>query len=216
MRHVAAALHKDDKMKDSPALQPVWLALAVAATLALGACSTSAPSSSGASAAPGAAASSGYAKAAGIQSIARLEATKGSSVSGVIQFFPQTDGSVRVQGSVSGLAPNTEHGFHIHEKGDCSSGDGLSAMGHFNPGQQAHGKAGSTGAHHVGDLPSLVADTQGVAKVDFVTRAFTLDRESNGVLGRGLIVHNDPDDYTTQPTGNSGARLACAVIQRGA
>ena len=201
-------------MKNSPALQPVWLALAVAATLALGACSTSAPSAPGAAPAP--TVSAGGSKAAGIQSIARLEATKGSSVSGVIQFFPQTDGSVRVQGSVSGLAPNTEHGFHIHEKGDCSSGDGLSALGHFNPAQQAHGKAGSTGAHHVGDLPSLVADTQGVAKVDFVSRAFTLDRESNGVLGRSLIVHNDPDDYTTQPTGNSGARLACAVIQRGA
>jgi Cu-Zn family superoxide dismutase len=91
-----------------------------------------------------------------------------------------------------------------------------SAGGHFNPGQQAHGKFGDSKAHHIGDLPSLDADTQGVATIDFVSKEFKLDRGSNGILGRSLIVHNDPDDYTTQPTGNSGARLACAVIERGA
>ena len=192
---------------------PAWAAgLTIVASLAMTACSTSintaAPSSS--EAAP--AASPGK----GVQSIARLEATKGSQVTGTVQFFPQPDGSVRVRGRVEALAPNTEHGFHVHEKGDCSSGDGLSAGGHFNPGQQAHGKFGDSKAHHTGDLPSLDADTQGVAVVDFVSKELKLDRGSNGILGRSLIVHNDPDDYTTQPTGNSGARLACAVIERGA
>ena len=135
---------------------------------------------------------------------------------GGLQFFPLAEGGIRVQGRVEGLAPNSEHGFHIHEKGDCSSGDGLSAGGHFNPAQQAHGKFNDSKAHHAGDLPSLDADPQGVATIDFVSKELTLDRGSNGILGRGLIVHNDPDDYTTQPTGNSGARLACAVIERGA
>lgn len=151
-----------------------------------------------------------------VQSIARLEATKGSSVSGTVQFFPLTEGGVRIQGRVEGLAPNTEHGFHIHEKGDCSSGDGLSAGGHFNPTQQAHGKFNASQPHHLGDLPSLDADPQGVAIIDFVSKDLALNRGANGILGRSLIVHNDPDDFTTQPTGNSGARLACAVIERGA
>lgn len=192
--------------------RPVWAGLTIVASLVMTACSTTsntaAPSSS--EAAP--AASPGK----GVQSIARLEATKGSQVTGTVQFFPQPDGSVRAKGRVEGLAPNTEHGFHVHEKGDCSSGDGLSAGGHFNPGQQAHGKFGDSKPHHIGDLPSLDADTQGVAAIDFVSKELKLDRGSNGILGRSLIVHNDPDDYTTQPTGNSGARLACAVIERGA
>src|SRR5256885_16387212 len=85
--------------------------------------------------------------------MAQLQPTQGSKVSGSLQFTAQADGSVRVQGSVQGLAPNSEHGFHVHEKGDCSSPDGLSAGGHFNPTGQAHGRFDSS-THHTGDLPS--------------------------------------------------------------
>ena len=92
--------------------------------------------------------------------------------------------------------------------------DGLSAGGHFNPTGQAHGRFDSS-THHTGDLPSLRSDAQGMASIDFVSRGLALDQGPNSVVGRGLIVHKDPDDYTTQPTGNSGARLACAVITRG-
>ena len=192
--------------------RPVVTGLSLAAVLLVTACSstnTAAPS-----AAETAASTAGAGKS--VQSIARLEATKGSSVSGTVQFFPLTEGGVRIQGRVEGLAPNTEHGFHIHEKGDCSSGDGLSAGGHFNPTKQAHGKFNASQPHHLGDLPSLDADPQGVATIDFVSKDLALNRGANGILGRSLIVHNDPDDFTTQPTGNSGARLACAVIERGA
>ena len=192
--------------------RPVVTGLSVAAVLLVTACSstnTAAPS-----VAETAASTAGAGKS--VQSIARLEATKGSSVSGTVQFFPLTEGGVRIQGRVEGLAPNTEHGFHIHEKGDCSSGDGLSAGGHFNPTQRAHGKFNASQPHHLGDLPSLDADPQGVAIIDFVSKDLALNRGANGILGRSLIVHNDPDDFTTQPTGNSGARLACAVIERGA
>lgn len=181
------------------------LLMATGMVLALGACGNSPRTSA---AAPGAAAPAPAA------AMAQLQPTQGSQVSGSLQFTPQADGSMRVQGSVQGLAPNSEHGFHVHEKGDCSSPDGLSAGGHFNPTGQAHGRFGAT-PHHTGDLPSLRADARGVATIDFVSRGLTLDQGPASVVGRGLIVHKDPDDYTTQPTGNSGARLACAVITRG-
>ena len=199
-----------------PVTQGLSLAAVLAASLVMTACSTTNGNGAAPSSASADKAAATSAPNKGVQSIARLEATKGSSVTGTVQFFPLADGSVRIQGRVEGLAPNSEHGFHIHEKGDCSSGDGLSAGGHFNPTQQQHGKSDASLPHHLGDLPSLDANAQGVATFDFVRKDIALNRGSNGILGRGLIVHNDPDDYTTQPTGNSGARLACAVIERGA
>jgi Cu-Zn family superoxide dismutase len=114
---------------------------------------------------------------------------------------------------VRGLKPDGEHGFHVHDKGDCSSGDGMSTGGHFNPFGRMHGTHG-IGEHHVGDLPSLKADANGVARINFQSTSLTVGGGSSDVIGHGLIVHRDPDDYKTQPTGNSGPRLACAVISR--
>lgn len=142
---------------------------------------------------------------------ARLEPTRGNTVTGDVRFVQQAD-AVRVSGEVRGLAPNTEHGFHIHEKGDCSSGDGNSAGGHFNPLAKPHGQH-DHGDHHAGDLPSLVADANGVARFSFESRTISVGSSSTNIVGRGLIVHAQADDYVTQPTGNAGARLACAVIQ---
>lgn len=146
----------------------------------------------------------------GPSATANLAATTGNTVTGSIQFT-QLPGKVRVRGEVLGLLPNTVHGFHLHEKGDCSSGDGLSAGGHFNPTAHAHGAANSP-MHHAGDLPSLQADAAGKAKIDYETADLAVGSGPNDVTGRGLIVHKDPDDFTTQPTGNSGARLACGVV----
>lgn len=143
---------------------------------------------------------------------ADLQATRGNAVTGALRFA-QTGDKVLVTGEVRGLKPGAEHGFHVHEKGDCSSGDGMSTGGHFNPAGTAHGQHGH-GSHHVGDLPSLTADAQGVARVKFETTALSLGRGASSVFDRGLIVHRDPDDYKTQPTGNSGPRLACAVIRK--
>ena len=141
---------------------------------------------------------------------ARLSPTKGNTTTGVVTF--KTIGSkVLVTAEIQGLKPNAEHGFHVHEKGDCSSGDGMSTGGHFNPSGKAHGAHGSS-AHHAGDLPSLVADMNGNAKLSFETSAITVDSGAADIVGRGLIVHRDPDDYKTQPTGNAGPRLACAMI----
>ena len=150
---------------------------------------------------------------AGPTATAQLQPTRGNTTAGTVQFA-QTGDVVKVSGTISGLKPGAEHGFHIHEKGDCSSGDGMSAGGHFNPGGSAHGRHDAS-AHHVGDLPVLKADAQGVARVDFESRGITLVAGPQSIVGKGLIVHRDPDDYTTQPTGNSGPRVACAVIQAG-
>jgi len=147
--------------------------------------------------------------ATGAVAQARLQPTQGSSVQGMVRFTTQKDGSVRVQGSVQGLAPNTEHGFHVHEKGDCSAPDGTSAGGHFNPNNVPHARHGSG---HAGDLPSLRADGTGTASFDFSSRSITVGQGPTNVVGRGVIVHKDADDYTTQPTGNAGARLACGVV----
>lgn len=143
---------------------------------------------------------------------AQLLATRGNTTSGEVRFVQQGS-KVMVSGEVRGLKPGAEHGFHVHDKGDCSSGDGMSAGGHFNPGGQKHGAHG-TGEHHVGDLPSLKADANGVARFSFTSTTLAVGSGSNDIVGRGLIVHRDPDDYVTQPTGNSGPRLACAVIVR--
>lgn len=140
---------------------------------------------------------------------ANLEATKGNAVTGVVTFQQHGD-HVMVHAKVSGLKPNQEHGFHAHEKGDCSSGDGMSTGGHFNPTGKPHGPQHAD--HHAGDLPALKADANGNVDVKFHLSGVTLTAGPTSLVGRGLIVHAGPDDYTTQPTGNSGARIACAVI----
>jgi Cu-Zn family superoxide dismutase len=149
----------------------------------------------------------------GPRAVAQLQSTTGNTASGSVTFTQSGD-KVLVSGTVSGLKANAEHGIHVHEKGDCSSGDGMSAGGHFNPGGQPHGSPAGT-AHHAGDLPSLKADASGVAKFSFESKSISVGSGANDIVGRALIVHRDPDDYTTQPTGNSGPRLACAVIVRG-
>ena len=144
---------------------------------------------------------------------AQLQPTKGNKTFGEATFEQMGD-KVRVVVFVQGLKPGQEHGLHIHEVGDCSSGDGMSARGHFNPHGKPHGHHGSA-ERHAGDLPSLRADKDGRAKVDVELDIMTVTPGPASVVGRGLIVHADPDDYKTQPTGNAGARIACGVIQAG-
>lgn len=158
-------------------------------------------------------ANTGNTVVSGPRAAAQLQSASGSTVAGSVTFTQNGD-KVMVSGQVSGLKANAEHGFHVHEKGDCSSGDGMSAGGHFNPGGQPHGNHSGT-VHHAGDLPSVKADAGGVAKFSFESTTISVGSGASDIVGRALIVHRDPDDYTTQPTGNSGPRLACAVIARG-
>jgi len=146
----------------------------------------------------------------GPSATAQLQPTRGNSVTGKVTFTQKGD-KVAVVANVSGLKPNQEHGFHVHDKGDCSSGDGMSAAGHFNPGGTPHGP--QQGPRHGGDMPNLRADANGNARASFTIDDVTVAAGPKSIVGRGLIVHKDPDDYKTQPTGNSGARLACAVIR---
>jgi superoxide dismutase, Cu-Zn family len=144
--------------------------------------------------------------------VANLEPTKGNNAKGTVTFTQTGTDTVRVSANISGLKPGAEHGFHIHEKGDCSSGDGMSTGGHYNPGGKPHG-AQSTD-HHAGDMPSLTADSYGNATANFTLSGVSIGAGAADLVGRGLIVHRDPDDYKTQPTGNAGPRIACAVITK--
>jgi Cu-Zn family superoxide dismutase len=141
--------------------------------------------------------------------IASLQPTRGNTAAGTV-WFSQEGGDVVVRGRVTGLVPNQEHGFHVHEKGDCSSGDGMSAGGHLNPNGKRHGPPNAE--HHAGDLPSIKADANGVATVRARVAGTLLGAGAEDIAGKALVVHASPDDYTTQPTGNSGARIACGVI----
>ena len=150
-------------------------------------------------------------RAEGPQAVADLQPTRGSSTRGAVSFT-QVGDRVRVRAAVTGLRPGQEHGFHVHEAGDCSSGDGLSAKGHFNPYGKAHAHF-TTPERHAGDMPSLKADADGRAELTVELDVMTVAAGPASVVGRGLIVHAQPDDYRTQPTGNAGARLACGVIR---
>lgn len=141
----------------------------------------------------------------------KLEALGDSGVSGTLNFTA-AEGGVLVEGEIAGLEPNSKHGFHIHEKGDCSSPDGKSAGGHFNPESAEHGGL-DTAPSHTGDLGNIEADASGVAKVSKLKSGATLTDGDTAVLGRGVIVHAKYDDLTSQPTGAAGARIACGVIR---
>ena len=148
-----------------------------------------------------------------LRATAALQPTKGNKTFGEATF-EQVGDKVRVLVNVQGLKPGQEHGIHIHEAGDCSSGDGMSAKGHFNPHGKPHGHP-SSAERHAGDLPSLRAGKDGRAKLDVTVDALSIGQGAGNIIGRGLIIHADPDDYKTQPTGNAGARIACGVIKAG-
>ena len=148
----------------------------------------------------------------GPKATAELRPTTGNTAAGMVTFTQFGD-KVRVQAVITGLKPGMEHGFHIHEVGDCSSGDGMSTKGHFNPYGKPHAHF-STPERHAGDLPALKADAAGRAELTVDLDVMTVAAGPSSVVGRGLIVHAQPDDYRTQPTGNAGARIACGVIRR--
>ncbi len=180
--------------------------LVVAIAALLPACSTT-PASGDAPPAPRAEAPAvSTARGATVQ----LAPASGSLVSGKLTAAPIA-GGVRLTGEIGGLPRGSTHAIHIHEKGDCSAADATSAGSHFNPAQQPHGRAGS-GPHHGGDMDNIVADGNGVARVDVRALGVTLGGGATDIGGRAVIVHAAADDYATQPTGNAGARVACGVV----
>lgn len=140
-----------------------------------------------------------------------LEPKSNSTVTGTATFT-EKEGKVTFEAKISGLKPGV-HAIHIHEKSDCSAADGSSAGGHWNPTFQKHGKWGSD-SYHKGDIGNFTADEKGNGKITLTTDEWCIGcgDEKKDILGKGLIVHQDPDDYTSQPAGNAGARVACSAI----
>jgi Cu-Zn family superoxide dismutase len=141
---------------------------------------------------------------------AGLQPTKGNKTFGEATF-EQVGSKVKVVVFVQGLKPDQEHAIHIHEGADCS-GDAMGAGGHFNPFGKPHGNPAG-GERHAGDLPALKANKQGRANINVEVDLITLTPGPGSIIGRSVVVHADADDYRTQPTGNSGARIACGVIR---
>ena len=126
------------------------------------------------------------------------------------------DGQVHITGQLQGL-PGGDHGIHIHEKGACdAAGKFESAGGHFNPTDHKHGKDNPEGPH-AGDLPNIAASAEGGgALVDIMDDSVALGDGDNSLFdadGSAIVVHADPDDYKSDPSGNSGDRIACGVIE---
>jgi Cu-Zn family superoxide dismutase len=142
------------------------------------------------------------------RAVSVLHPTEGHTVSGTVTF-ERVNGSVYVSAEVHGLTPG-EHGFHIHEHGDCSKPDATSAGGHYDPAGKPHGGPDAK-KRHLGDLGNLVADADGTAIHTRTDSVIRLDGR-NSIVGRAVIVHAGADDLTTQPTGGAGARVACGVI----
>jgi Cu-Zn family superoxide dismutase len=142
--------------------------------------------------------------------VATLSPTKGHQVAGTVNFVQKGD-KVVVEARVTGLTPGL-HGFHIHERGNCTAADASSAGAHFNPGGSAHG--GVDAPRHGGDLGNLSADANGVAQYKVEVSGISLGAGDDSIIGRSVIVHEKADDLKTQPSGNSGARLACGLISK--
>jgi len=146
-----------------------------------------------------------------LKAIAVLHSTGSNKVSGTVTFTEVADG-VQVHADLTGLTPGN-HGFHVHEFGDCSAADGSSAGAHFNPTNKPHAGPDDT-ERHVGDMGNVEADASGKATLEYVDHQISLTNDQQSAIGRSVVVHAKPDDLKTQPSGDSGARIACGVIGR--
>ncbi|MBP1839308.1 superoxide dismutase family protein [Formosa algae] len=143
-----------------------------------------------------------------------LEAKSDSKVSGTVVFTEIND-TVKMLAELEGLPPRTVHAIHLHEKADCSSHDAKSSGGHWNPTNSKHGKWGDSQGYHRGDIGNFTTDEDGKATVTFETDEWciTCQDTTRTIGGRGIIIHEGTDDYTTQPTGDAGIRIACGGIK---
>jgi len=149
------------------------------------------------------------AEAANKIAVAELKAAAGNKIAGKVTFEQLSGRQVKVTAHLTGLKPGT-HGFHVHEKGDCSAPDFTSAGGHFNPTKKEHGEPSPM--HHMGDLGNIEAGQDGMAHYEKTVDFLELEGASS-IVGKAVIVHAAADELKTQPTGHSGARQACGVIE---
>jgi Cu-Zn family superoxide dismutase len=146
-----------------------------------------------------------------LKAIAVLHPTAGNKVGGTVTFTEVADG-VQMHAEITGLAPGN-HGFHVHEFGDCSAPDASSAGAHFNPTNKPHAGPDAT-ERHVGDMGNVEANASGKATLEYVDHQISLTNDEQSAIGRSVVVHVKADDLKSQPAGDSGARVACGVIGR--
>lgn len=144
--------------------------------------------------------------------VAHAVLQSGSGVGGTVTFTEQ-GGSVTVEAHLTGVTAG-DHGFHVHETGDCSTADYKSAGGHFNPTAAPHG-APSDASHHAGDLGNIAIAADGSGTLSISSAMLSVAAGPNSVMGKAVIVHEKADDMKTQPTGDAGGRIACGVIEAG-
>jgi Cu-Zn family superoxide dismutase len=141
--------------------------------------------------------------------VAKIAPTQGNTVTGEVRFYEEKVG-VRIVAKLTGLTPG-KHGFHLHEKGDCSAPDAMSAGGHYNPAGASHGGHDADRVHrHLGDLGNIEAGADGKATYDRVDTLLTYAE----LPGLAVLVHGKEDDLTSQPAGNAGPRVGCGVIAK--
>ena len=146
-----------------------------------------------------------------LKAVAVLHPTTGNKVSGTVTLTEEADG-VKIRAEITGLTPGN-HGFHVHEFGDCSAADASSAGAHFNPTHKPHAGPDAP-ERHVGDMGNVQADASGKATLEYVDHQISLTNDERSAIGRSVVVHAKPDDLKSQPAGDSGARVACGVIGR--
>ena len=141
-----------------------------------------------------------------------LESKSGSQAKGTV-IFNESDGEVYMTALLEGLTQGT-HAIHLHEKADCSSEDGTSTGGHWNPTKSQHGKWGDENGYHRGDIGNIKVDENGNGSISFKTNEWCIgcDDPTKNILGKAVIVHAGTDDFISQPTGNAGGRVSCGGI----
>jgi Cu-Zn family superoxide dismutase len=147
-----------------------------------------------------------------LTAIASFVDSEGEAV-GAAELSSSPAGGVLLKVEVSDLPEETWVAFHIHETGNCDHAtDHESAGEHFNPGSKEHGYMAENGPH-AGDMPNQYVGADGTLRAEVFNYSVTLADGDNGILGRALMVHAAGDDYESQPSGDAGERLACAVIE---
>ena len=141
-----------------------------------------------------------------------LNPKSGSNANGMV-MFTEENGAVTLEAHINGLTAGT-HAIHVHEKADCSSEDGKSAGGHWNPTFEPHGAWGSETGFHRGDIGNFTSDETGHGMITFSTDLWCIgcEDETKNLVGKAIIVHQGEDDLSSQPSGAAGARVSCAGI----